>query len=121
MIRTMPRPRFSGEITIPQRKLMNKHITAALAAAFFASLTSIAAAAPTAPSPHPAMAREADASQVTGMAHVTTPKPLPTPDLSGIDRTFHPDYSHALTVQQMNAAWDAEIDRVFETPITGGG
>jgi hypothetical protein len=117
----MPRPRFSGEITIPQRNLMNKHITAALAAAFFSSLTSIGAAAPTAPSPHPAMGREADASQVTDVAQVTTPKPLPTPDLCGIGRTFHPDYSHARTLEQMNAAWDAEIDRVFETLLTDDG
>jgi hypothetical protein len=115
----MRRPRFSGEITIPQRNLMNRHVTAALAAAFFATLTSIASAAQTAPSPHPPVAREADASRVTGMAHVAKPKP--SPDLSGIDRTFHPDYAHALTVQQMNAAWDAEITRVFETPVTGGG
>jgi hypothetical protein len=31
------------------------------------------------------------------------------------------EYSHAPSVDQMSAAWNAEIDRVFETPITGGG
>jgi hypothetical protein len=41
-------------------------------------------------------------------------------DRSGIDRTFHPD-DRALTVQQATAAWNAEIDRVFETPTAGGG
>jgi hypothetical protein len=34
---------------------------------------------------------------------------------------FHPDYSRALTVEQMTAAWNAEIDRVFPVPVTGGG
>ncbi len=38
-----------------------------------------------------------------------------------IDRTFHPDYSHALTPDQMTRAWNAEIDRVFQTPVSGGG
>jgi hypothetical protein len=103
---------------------MKNHITAVLAAALLASLTSIAAAAPTTPSGHPAKAREADESKTIGMQRVTIPRPKPTPadpDRSGIDRTFHPDYSHAVTVEQMNAAWNAEINRVFETPIAGGG
>jgi hypothetical protein len=102
---------------------MKNHLTAVLAAAAFAaSLTSIAAAAPTASSPLPAAARGAEESVKIGMSHVAmpTPKPMPT-DASGIDRTFHPDYSRALTVDQMSAAWNAEIDRVFETPIAGGG
>ena len=37
------------------------------------------------------------------------------------DRTFHPDYSKALTPGQMSAAWQAEIDRLFPQPVTGGG
>lgn len=91
------------------------------AAALVASLTSVAAAATAAPSAAP-MTHGAQGSPNVGMARVAKPTPAPAPtDLSGIDRTFHPDYSHALTVDQMSAAWKAEIDRVFETPITGGG
>jgi hypothetical protein len=97
---------------------MKNRIAAVLAAALLASLTSIAAAAPTTPAKVP----RSDKAQTLGMTHATPPKPTPTPpDRSGIDRTFHPDYSHTLTVEQMDAAWNAEIDRVFETPIAGGG
>jgi hypothetical protein len=37
------------------------------------------------------------------------------------DRTFHPDYSHALTPGQMTVAWQAEIDRLFPPVMAGGG
>jgi hypothetical protein len=37
------------------------------------------------------------------------------------DSTFHPDYSTALTPGQMSAAWQAELDRLFPQPVTGGG
>lgn len=37
------------------------------------------------------------------------------------DRNFHPDYSRALTPGQMSAAWQAEMDRLFPQPVTGGG
>ncbi|HEX3463261.1 MAG TPA: hypothetical protein VHS78_04295 [Candidatus Elarobacter sp.] len=37
------------------------------------------------------------------------------------DRTFHPDYSKALTPGQMSAAWQAEWDRISPPIITGGG
>jgi hypothetical protein len=37
------------------------------------------------------------------------------------DRTFHPDYSHGLSVWQMQAAWQAEMDRINPPPVTGGG
>ena len=37
------------------------------------------------------------------------------------DRTFHPDFSKALTTGQMTAAWQAELDRLFPPPAIGGG
>jgi hypothetical protein len=37
------------------------------------------------------------------------------------DREFHPDYRGALSVGQMSAAWQAEIDHLFPPPPTGGG
>jgi hypothetical protein len=37
------------------------------------------------------------------------------------DRTFHPDYSKAFTVDQMTQAWRDEIDRINPPVITGGG
>gem|GEM_PF-2088648 len=37
------------------------------------------------------------------------------------DRTFHPDYSHALSAEQMSRAWQAEIERLSPQPVTGGG
>jgi hypothetical protein len=45
---------------------------------------------------------------------------VPAPDPRS-DRTFHPDYSKALTPGQMGAAWQAEMDRLFPQPATGGG
>jgi len=36
-------------------------------------------------------------------------------------RSFHPDYSRALTVDQMNRAWQAELDRLNPPVVTGGG
>jgi hypothetical protein len=37
------------------------------------------------------------------------------------DRTFHPDYSRALTVDQMNRAWQNELNRIDPPVVTGGG
>jgi hypothetical protein len=37
------------------------------------------------------------------------------------DRTFHPDYSKALTPDQMTGAWQAELDRINPPIVTGGG
>ena len=37
------------------------------------------------------------------------------------DRTFHPDFSRALTVDQMNRAWQNELDRINPPVVTGGG
>ena len=53
------------------------------------------------------------------------PRAVPTKaaavDPSGADRTFHPDYARTLTVDQMNSAWNAEIDRIMEPPSGLGG
>jgi hypothetical protein len=38
-----------------------------------------------------------------------------------VDRTFHPDYSHALSVDQMTRAWHDELDRINPPVVTGGG
>jgi hypothetical protein len=37
------------------------------------------------------------------------------------DRAFHPDYSRALTVDQMTRAWRDELDRIDPPVVTGGG
>jgi hypothetical protein len=37
------------------------------------------------------------------------------------DRTFRPNYSGALTVDQMSRAWQAELDRINPPIVTGGG
>jgi hypothetical protein len=95
---------------------MKKLFTAPLvAAALVAALAGAAAAAPVATPAH----LTNDARNVS-ITRVQAPAPKPR-DESGIDRSFNPDYSQALTVDQMNAAWNDEINRVFETPITGGG
>ncbi len=53
---------------------------------------------------------------------VTTVRSMPQPVvLPRADATFHPDYSKALSVGQMSAAWQAELDRLFPQPVTGGG
>jgi hypothetical protein len=96
---------------------MKKLITTPLATAtLVAALAAAAAAGPTAPI---AQTVHDDPRNVS-ISHVNPPAKTPV-DKSGIDRTFHPDYSQALTVEQMDAAWNAEINRVFETPIAGGG
>lgn len=38
-----------------------------------------------------------------------------------VDRTFHPDYSKALSVEQMTRAWHDELDRINPPIVTGGG
>ncbi len=37
------------------------------------------------------------------------------------DRAFHPDYSHALSAEQMSRAWTEEIERLSPPVVTGGG
>jgi hypothetical protein len=44
-----------------------------------------------------------------------------TPAQPAADKNFHPDYSHALTVDQMTRAWQAELDRLNPPIVTGGG
>jgi hypothetical protein len=99
---------------------MKRLITASLAVtALVAALSNIAAADPAAPAVTPVVQASYD-HNAAGIARVAMPPATPA-DKSGINRTFRPDYSHALTADQMTAAWNAEIDRVFETPVTGGG
>ncbi len=50
----------------------------------------------------------------------TAPNLATLPDRRS-DRTFRPDYSRALTVDQMNRAWQAELDRINPPVVTGGG
>lgn len=38
-----------------------------------------------------------------------------------VDRTFHPDYSRALSVDQVTRAWRDELDRINPPIVTGGG
>ncbi|MBV9439339.1 MAG: hypothetical protein JOZ24_05030 [Candidatus Eremiobacteraeota bacterium] len=40
---------------------------------------------------------------------------------SSADRSFHPDYSRALSVEQMTRAWRDEIDRLNPPLGAGGG
>jgi hypothetical protein len=102
---------------------MKKLITASIAAAtLVAALPTLAAAAPTPPTVGPAVRGTRDAGQV-GVSRVVAPKPKPAPatDESGIDRTFHPDYTNALSVQQASTAWNDEVIRVMEIPQNLGG
>jgi hypothetical protein len=53
---------------------------------------------------------------------VTTVQRLPQATVPArTDTTFHPNYDHALSAGQMSAAWQAEFDRLFPQPVTGGG
>jgi hypothetical protein len=98
---------------------MNKLIAASLGTTLLVTaLSSIALAAPVTPGLSPAVTQKHD-DQV-GMTRVVSPQ-QPRPDQSGIDRTFHPDDAHALTVDQLNAAWNAEVDRIMQKPVAGGG
>jgi hypothetical protein len=87
-------------------------------AALVAALSSVAAADPSMPPTAQIASRLRDTNFV-GISNV--PKPPSNQDESETDRTFHPDYSKALTPDQVQAAWNAEINRVFQTPISGGG
>jgi hypothetical protein len=98
---------------------MRTLIAAPLAvAALVAALSSVAAADPSMP-PTAQIASGMRDTNVVGISNA--PRPPAKQDESGIDRTFHPDYSHALTPEQMTAAWNNEVNRILETPITGGG
>jgi hypothetical protein len=74
----------------------------------------------------PAVPTEGDTSGVTPeMSTIGSVRSIAAPTSMrtdpGSDRVFHPDYSRALSVEQMTAAWNAEINRLFPVPITGGG
>jgi protein-disulfide isomerase len=99
---------------------MRKLITASLAVtALVAALSNIAAADPAAPAVTPVAQATYD-HNVAGISQIVVSPATPA-DESGINRIFQPNDSKALTVGQMTAAWNAEIERVFETPVTGGG
>lgn len=87
---------------------MNAQIAALLSVATCAGALAVAAPAATGPA-------------ATNAGVVRSAAPAPSAEPAAIDRTFHPDYSRALTPEQMQRAWNAEIDRVFQTPVTGGG
>jgi hypothetical protein len=53
---------------------------------------------------------------IANAARKTPPQPVRQPD-----RTFHPNYSGALTVDQMTRAWHDELDRINPPIVTGGG
>lgn len=93
---------------------MNKGITAsAVAAALVSALSTVALANE---STAPSSAGQDDPALVEMTTARTTSADQTT---SGND--FHPDYSQALTLDQMTAAWNAEINRVFQPPFAGGG
>jgi hypothetical protein len=48
----------------------------------------------------------------------TTTAPQPDPRA---DRTFHPDYTKALSAEQLSRAWQAELERLAPPVVTGGG
>lgn len=54
---------------------------------------------------------------VTSAGRITT---APQPD-PGADRAFHPDYTKALSAEQLSRAWQAELDRLAPPLVTGGG
>lgn len=62
-------------------------------------------------------ARIAEVAQLRAGA---TP-PAPRTMEAGRDRSFRPDYSRALSVGQMEAAWQREIERLFPSLMAGGG
>jgi hypothetical protein len=55
--------------------------------------------------------------RVIGIAKAARPADGAAP----IDKTFHPNYANALTVEQMTRAWQAELDRLNPPIVTGGG
>ena len=58
--------------------------------------------------------------RIIGITNASRTSKAPQPDARA-DRTFHPDYSHALTVDQMTRAWQDELDRINPPIVTGGG
>jgi hypothetical protein len=58
--------------------------------------------------------------RVIGVANAKRTAP-PAQAGTRADRTFHPDYSRALTIDQMSRAWQAEVERISPQIVTGGG
>lgn len=58
--------------------------------------------------------------RVIGITNTTRSKVPAQPDRQA-DRTFRPDYSHALSADQMTRAWHDELDRLNPPVVTGGG
>jgi hypothetical protein len=58
--------------------------------------------------------------RIIGITTAARGKTPAQPDRSS-DRTFHPDYSRALTVDQTTRAWRDELDRLNPPIVTGGG
>ncbi|HEY6236616.1 MAG TPA: hypothetical protein VIW69_16070 [Candidatus Elarobacter sp.] len=58
--------------------------------------------------------------RVIGLANAKRSGTVAQPD-PHVDRTFHPNYAKALTVEQMPRAWQAEADRLAPRIVTGGG
>jgi hypothetical protein len=95
--------------------MTTQRVTALSVAAIIASVVNLSPAVPT----------ELDSgvtpqTRTIGTVRSTAGPPSTRSEL-GSDRAFHPDYSHALSVEQMTAAWNAEIERLFPVPVTGGG
>jgi hypothetical protein len=52
---------------------------------------------------------------------ITRSTQIPAQPNRPADRTFRPDYSRALTVDQMIRAWHDDLDRINPPVVTGGG
>jgi phage tail tape-measure protein len=91
-------------------KCMNKHAGAILKSTALTAtvMTLVATGSAFAPCAH-------TTSAVVGPGR---PQPTPAPRT---ETTFRPNYDRALSVGQMSAAWQAELDRLFPQPVTGGG
>ena len=94
---------------------MYKRVTATLSvAALVGALSGVAAA-------DPLPTKNVDTMNHINTGLVQTEKRAPQPEQTGPQRPFHPDDSQALTPQQMQSAWNSEIERVFVPNIGGGG
>jgi hypothetical protein len=58
--------------------------------------------------------------RIIGITNAGRGKTPPQADRSP-DRSFRPDYSRALSIDQMTRAWRDELDRINPPIVTGGG
>lgn len=102
---------------------MQKLITTALAAAAFVSALSSVALAndPTTQSAAGGNDQVAMKQTAADPNSISLASSKSSTDQQKADADFHPDYSRALTPAQFDAAWNAEIERVFQPPHGGGG